>query len=162
MIIRGFFLINSYTRWLTWQGMDHSYPFDLHDYVWIIAITFTFYNKNWNTLCVQYTWNYELLEAAWRQKLTILPARTFLVHIQHNHVNSPSLILAHETTHRGYRGFNMPIYFLQVWGETVCHITTRMDKDKDRVMCTYVCVGDAGLNSLTMDACMLLCLARYN
>lgn len=75
---------------------------------------------------------------------------------------SPSLILAHETTHRGYRGFNMPIYFLQVWGETVCHITTRMDKDKDRVMCTYVCVGDAGLNSLTMDACMLLCLARYN
>lgn len=44
-------------------------------------------------------------------ELTVLPARTFLVHIQHNHVNSLSLILAHETAHRGYWGYDMPIFF---------------------------------------------------
>lgn len=64
--------------------------------------------------CMYRTWNNQQLEAAKRQKLTILPARTFLVRIQHNHVNGLSLILAHETAHRGYRGYDMPIFFLQV------------------------------------------------
>lgn len=64
-------------------------------------------------------------------ELTVLPARTFLVRIQHNHVNSHSLILAHETAHRGYQGYDMPIFFLQVWGETVRQIT--MDGQSQRL-----------------------------
>lgn len=94
--------------------------------------------------------------AAKRQKLTILPARTFLVRIQHNHVNSLSLILAHETAHRGYRGYDMPIFFFYRFEVKLCAKLQWMDKVKDRVTCAKLCVGDAGLNPLTMDPCMLL------